>query len=90
MLLQGGWGDDATDPLVAPLNPHFSPDSCTEYSTATQRNLARLDEDRIDYDLLEELVAFIDAEHEEGAILVFLPGTPGGFCLTLQSSSLLS
>ncbi len=80
LLLQGGWGDDATDPLVAPLNPHFSPDDYAEYSTATQRNLARMDEDKIDYDLLEELVAFIDAEHEEGAILVFLPGTLGVLC----------
>ena len=29
---------------------------------------------RIDYELLEELVAHIDGEYDEGAVLVFLPG----------------
>ena len=40
------------------------------------RNLALLDEDRLDFDLLEDLVAHIDESQEgqEGAILVFLPG----------------
>jgi hypothetical protein len=33
-----------------------------------------VDEDRIDYDLLEDLIAYIDTEKEEGAMLVFLPG----------------
>ena len=33
-----------------------------------------MDETRIDYELLEELVAYIDGEYGEGAILVFLPG----------------
>lgn len=33
-----------------------------------------MDEDRIDYDLLEDLLACIDEEQGEGAILVFLPG----------------
>jgi HrpA-like RNA helicase len=33
-----------------------------------------VDETRIDYDLLEELVAHIDEEYGEGAVLVFLPG----------------
>lgn len=72
--MQGGWGDDAADPLIAPLNPHFKATHYEAYSAAVQRNLARLDEERIDYDLLEELLAYIDAEHDEGAILVFLPG----------------
>ncbi|CAL5329776.1 unnamed protein product [Camellia sinensis] len=34
----------------------------------------RLNEDVIDYDLLEDLVHYIDETHPEGAILVFLPG----------------
>ncbi len=33
-----------------------------------------MDETRIDYDLLEELVAHIGEEYGEGAVLVFLPG----------------
>ena len=36
--------------------------------------MARLDEDRIDFDLLEDLVGYIHDTQEEGAILVFLPG----------------
>ncbi len=71
---QAGWGDDARDPLEAPLNPHFSQEALSQYSSSTQRNLARLDEDRIDFDLLEELVTYIDQEYGDGAILVFLPG----------------
>jgi hypothetical protein len=59
-----------------------------DFSVATRRNLARLDENRIDYDLLEELVAHIDGSYEEGAILVFLPGAAGvlpisSFCYPL-------
>ena len=72
--LQAGWGDDARDPLEAPLNPHFSQETLSQYSSSTQRNIARLDEDRIDFDLLEELVTYIDQEYGDGAILVFLPG----------------
>ena len=45
-----------------------------DYSASTKRNLARVDEDRIDFDLLEALVEYIDANYECGAILVFLPG----------------
>ena len=74
VLLQAGWGDDAQDPLDAPLNPHFTREGLEEYSRSTLRNLARLDEDRIDFDLLEELVTYIDQEYGDGAILVFLPG----------------
>lgn len=45
------------------------------------RNVALLDEGRLDFDLLEALVAHIDASQagQEGAILVFLPGgAPAG------------
>lgn len=74
--VQAGWGDDAQDPLDTPLNPHFNREGLEEYSKSTLRNLARLDEDRIDFDLLEELVTYIDQEYGDGAILVFLPGMP--------------
>ena len=70
--MQAGWGDEGAD--AGALNPHFDAEAYQEYSQATRRNLARLDENRIDLDLLEELVGFIDASYEEGAILVFLPG----------------
>jgi len=33
----------------------------------------RLNEDVIDYELLEDLVIYIDEEGEAGAVLVFLP-----------------
>lgn len=72
--MQAGWGDDAQDPLDTPLNPHFTREGLEEYSRSTLRNLARIDEDRIDFDLLEELVTYIDQEYGDGAILVFLPG----------------
>jgi hypothetical protein len=74
---QAGWGDDHAD--AAALNPHYDPELYGGYSAAARRNLARLDENRIDYDLLEELVAHIDASYEEGAILVFLPGACPAF-----------
>lgn len=70
--LQAGWGDEGAD--VGPLNPHFDAGACQDYSLAARRNLARVDENRIDFDLLEELIGHIDASYEEGAILVFLPG----------------
>ena len=60
--------------MDTPLNPHFNPENLADYSISTRRNLARLDEDRIDFDLLEELVTYIDQEYGEGAILAFLPG----------------
>ena len=88
---QAGWGDEGAD--VGPLNPHFDTEACQDYSLAARRNLARVDENRIDFDLLEELIGHIDASYEEGAILVFLPGEgpimlafvmqelkPGGCC----------
>ncbi len=88
--LQAGWGDDARDPLDAPLNPHFSQEALSQYSSSTQRNIARLDEDRIDFDLLEELVTYIDQEYGDGAILVFLPGIPPPpFTINLHTKGLL-
>ena len=36
----------------------------------------RLNEDVIDFDLLEDLICFIDENYPPGAILVFLPVGP--------------
>lgn len=43
-------------------------------SSTTQRNLARVNEERIDMDLLEDVVVLIHETQENGAILVFVPG----------------
>ena len=45
-------------------------------SPSVVRNLSVLDEDRLDFELLEQLVAHIDESQagREGAVLVFLPG----------------
>ncbi len=59
---------------MGPLNPHYDADLYQDYSQSVRRNLARVDENRIDFDLLEELVGHIDASYDEGAVLVFLPG----------------
>jgi hypothetical protein len=69
---QAGWGDDEAD--AGPLNPHYDAGRYGHLSAPARRNLARVDENRIDYDLLEELIGHIDATCEEGAILAFLPG----------------
>jgi hypothetical protein len=73
---QEGWGDDEAD--AAPLNRDFDAERYEALPLAARRNLARVDETRIDYDLLEELVAHIDEEYGEGAVLVFLPGEGQG------------
>ncbi|PRW58696.1 helicase domain-containing [Chlorella sorokiniana] len=72
--VQAGWGDAAAD--AGPLNPHFKEEALAGYSPSVVRNLAILDEDRLDFELLEALVAHIDESNEgqEGSILVFLPG----------------
>ena len=74
LSMQAGWGDEGAD--VGPLNPHYDADTYQDYSQSTRRNLARVDENRIDFDLLEELVGHIDASYDDGAVLVFLPGKP--------------
>ena len=73
-LVRAGWGDDADD--APPLNKHFDAGAYEEgvYSKTTLRNLARLDESVLDLDLIEEVVAHIDAARPPGAVLVFLPG----------------
>ncbi|CAD5315786.1 unnamed protein product [Arabidopsis thaliana] len=72
-LMLAGWGDSY---LVSEdsLNTSYDSSNYESYSDQTRKNLKRLNEDIIDYDLLEELICHIDDTCEEGAILVFLPG----------------
>ncbi|KAK4804565.1 hypothetical protein SAY86_004382 [Trapa natans] len=72
-LVLSGWGDDS---LLSEdcVNPYYMSSSYESYSEQTQQNLRKLNEDVIDYDLLEDLIVHIDENCGEGAILVFLPG----------------
>ena len=45
-----------------------------EYSETTWKSLQVIDEEKINYELIELLVALIADEYEEGAVLIFLPG----------------
>lgn len=44
------------------------------FSPVAKNNLKLLNENKIDYDLIETIVNHIDEEEPDGAILVFLPG----------------
>ncbi|KAL6515211.1 hypothetical protein OROHE_018843 [Orobanche hederae] len=72
-LVLSGWGDES---LLCEeiINPYYVKSDYLNYSEQTRQNLKRLNEDNIDYDLLEDLVRHIDESYTEGAILVFLPG----------------
>ncbi|GKV32188.1 hypothetical protein SLEP1_g40810 [Rubroshorea leprosula] len=72
-LVLSAWGDDS---LLSEdyINPYYVATSYQSYSEQTQQNLKRLNEDVIDYDLLEDLVYHVDETCGEGAILIFLPG----------------
>ncbi|XP_057764372.1 DExH-box ATP-dependent RNA helicase DExH7, chloroplastic-like isoform X1 [Salvia miltiorrhiza] len=72
-LVLSGWGDES---LLSEeiINPYYIEGDYLNYSEQTRQNLKRLNEDTIDYDLLEDLVCHIDETYGEGAILVFLPG----------------
>ncbi|KAL8528983.1 hypothetical protein ACS0TY_006448 [Phlomoides rotata] len=72
-LILSGWGDES---LLSEeiINPYFIRNDYLNYSEQTRQNLKRLNEDIIDYDLLEDLIGHIDETYAEGAILVFLPG----------------
>ncbi|OIV89273.1 hypothetical protein TanjilG_23733 [Lupinus angustifolius] len=71
-LALSAWGDEF---MLSEenINPHFVTSYYQSYSEQAQKNLKRLNEDVIDYDLLEDLICFIDDTCGEGAILVFLP-----------------
>ncbi|CAL5379861.1 unnamed protein product [Camellia sinensis] len=68
-LVLSGWGDESIL-FEDSINPYYDGDPII-FHDLPQR---RLNEDVIDYDLLEDLVHYIDETHPEGAILVFLPG----------------
>ncbi|KAM7252349.1 hypothetical protein ACFE04_024232 [Oxalis oulophora] len=72
-IVLSGWGDDSklSEGVV---NPYYMSSNYQSYSEQTQQNLKRLNEDVIDYNLLEDLVCHVDETCDEGAILVFLPG----------------
>ncbi|KAF3452627.1 hypothetical protein FNV43_RR03060 [Rhamnella rubrinervis] len=72
-LVMSAWGDDS---MLAEeyVNPYYVPNDYQSYSEQTRQNLKRLNEDVIDFDLLEDLVCYVDETCSEGAILVFLPG----------------
>jgi ATP-dependent RNA helicase DHX29 len=70
--IRAGWGDDIDKDEV--LNPEYNPDSYYDYSSRTRRNLMRLNEEKIDYELIQTLLVHIDDNFEEGAVLVFLLG----------------
>ncbi|GMI87912.1 hypothetical protein like AT1G58060 [Hibiscus trionum] len=72
-LVLSAWGDDSmlSEEYV---NPNYSSSNYQSYNEQTQQNLKRLNEDVIDYDLLEDLVCHVDETCDKGAILIFLPG----------------
>lgn len=73
-LMAAGWGDDESLGASV-LNPNYDPELYADYPDRTRKNLARLNEDVLDLDLIEELIGWADEETPlPGAILVFLPG----------------
>ncbi|CAI9103779.1 OLC1v1002330C1 [Oldenlandia corymbosa var. corymbosa] len=72
-LVLSSWGDESllSEDLI---NPHYVPSNYTSFSEQTRKNLRKLNEEVIDYDLLEDLICFIDKSYPEGAVLIFLPG----------------
>ncbi|KAJ9552389.1 hypothetical protein OSB04_016434 [Centaurea solstitialis] len=72
-LVLSAWGDESVL-SKGYTNPYYVPENYQAYSEQTQQNMKKLNEDVIDYDLLEDLICHIDETYPEGAILVFLPG----------------
>ncbi|WVZ85675.1 hypothetical protein U9M48_032570 [Paspalum notatum var. saurae] len=72
-LVLSSWGDESTL-SEGYVNPHYISDYYKSYSERTNQNLKRLNEDVIDFDLLEDLISYIDENFPPGAVLVFLPG----------------
>lgn len=75
-LVGSGWGDTTGEEhnTFEVLNPYYDPEEYKDWDLVVRRNLARVNEDKIDYELLEQLVLYINAHFREGCILVFLPG----------------
>lgn len=57
-----------------PLNPDYDADAYPNHPETVHEVLKRLNEHAINIDLICELIAYIDVELEEGAILIFVPG----------------
>ncbi|KAK8952511.1 putative pre-mRNA-splicing factor ATP-dependent RNA helicase [Platanthera zijinensis] len=74
-LVMPSWGDE-TLLFEDYVNPYYISDLYHSYSERTQQNLKSMNEDVIDFDLLEDLIYHIDETYPPGAILVFLPGVP--------------
>lgn len=73
-LMAAGWGDEESL-QSGPLNPYYDSDQYLEYPDFVRRNLARLNEDILDLDFIEEMISWADEQTPlPGAILVFLPG----------------
>lgn len=75
--LLASWGEDAASEFGGeenPENPDYDPSKYEFCKRNTRLSLSRLDESVIDYDLIEELLAYVDETTDNGAILVFLPG----------------
>ncbi|KAI3497504.1 hypothetical protein L1887_40163 [Cichorium endivia] len=72
-LVLSAWGDESVL-SEGYINPYYVSENYQTYSEQTQQNLRKLNEDVIDYDLLEDLICHVDKTYPEGAILVFLPG----------------
>ena len=76
-LLKSNWGDQTSDVI---LNPNVDAASLAamldndQYSPSTVRNMSRVNEERIDMDLVEHVVLHIHNTQDPGAILVFVPG----------------
>lgn len=71
-LVLSAWGDESV--LSEDVNPYYVPSNYQAYGERTRQNLRRVNEVIIDYDLLEDLICYIDDTYPDGAILVFLPG----------------
>ncbi|XP_031248970.1 DExH-box ATP-dependent RNA helicase DExH7, chloroplastic-like [Pistacia vera] len=69
-LVLSAWGDDS---MLSEeyINSYYIPSSYQSFGEQTQQNLKRLNEDVIDYDLLEDLVCHVDETCSEDAILIF-------------------
>jgi len=75
--LLASWGEDAASEFGGeenPENPDYDPSKYEQCKRSTRLSLSRLNESVIDYDLIEELLAYVDDETDDGAVLVFLPG----------------
>ena len=75
--LLASWGEDAASEFGGeenPENPDYDRSKYEQCKRSTRLSLSRLNESVIDYDLIEELLAYVDDETDDGAILVFLPG----------------